>query len=85
MIATLTLLLLNEIEDDDTTEDTTELEELFDELLTATLEELNTLDALLPIEEILDEATELVTTPQFLTKVQEPSLPGTLCVHQFAL
>lgn len=81
MIATLTLLLLNVIEEDDS--DTTELDELLDELI-----ELRLLtEEILLIEETLETGTELLlaTSPQFFRKVHELSLPGILCVHQFAL
>jgi hypothetical protein len=89
-MAMLTLLLLNAIDEDDTTE----LDELLDELIELEMlllieEMLDTLDLLLLNEEILllESATELLlaVSPQFFRKVHELSLPGILCVHQFAL
>ena len=84
---TLTLLLLEEDEDDEGV--TITLEELLeedDEGVTVTLEELLEEDdeegVTVTLEELLD--TLLALPVQLLTKVQEPSLPGILCVHQFA-
>ena len=66
--------------------DETELEELLDELLTLlTLDVLDELDLLLLTDEMLESELLLEAASQFFTKAHEPSLPGILWVHQFAL